>query len=99
MIKGRHRKFDRSFLRSLCVRGQHPGKQLPLPRNHKLLIVEGIVMAFRNQPRDVLLFQKKFVKPRDLREHLQIGEILRLEVALRPLRKTPCSRNRSKNSR
>ncbi len=46
-------------------------------------------MPLRHQRRHVLLFQKKLVEPRNLRQHLQIGKILRLKIPLRPLRMVP----------
>ncbi len=45
--------------------------------------------SFLDQRRNVFLFQKKFVKPCDLRKHLKVGEILRLEISFRPLRMIP----------
>ena len=42
-------------------------------------------MALLDQLRDVCFFQKEFIEPGDLREHLQVGEVLRLKVLLGPL--------------
>ena len=43
-------------------------------------------MPLGHQRRYVLLFQKEFVEPGNLRQHLQIGKILRLKIPLRPFR-------------
>ena len=64
---------------------QNPAKQFALPRDHKPLVFERIVPAFADQFRNVRLRQKIFVEPSNLRQHLQIGEILRLKIFLRSL--------------
>ena len=86
VIERRRRKLDRSFLRRLGMRRQHSAQQFPFPRNHKLLIVERVAVPLGHQRRDVFLFQKEFVEPRNLRQDLQVGEILRLKISLRALR-------------
>ena len=43
-------------------------------------------MPLCDQRRNVFLFQKEFVEPRHLRQHLQVGKILRLKIALRAFR-------------
>jgi hypothetical protein len=68
---------------------QHPAQQFLLPGNHKFLIVQRVVVSFLDQRRDVLFFQKELVKPCDLRQHLKVGEILRLEISFRSLRMIP----------
>jgi hypothetical protein len=65
---------------------QHLSHQLPLARDHKLLIVERIVVSLGNQRRNVFLFEKKLVEPGQLRQDLQISKILRLKIALRAFR-------------
>jgi hypothetical protein len=57
------------------------GQQLTLLPNHELLILQRIVPAFLDQCRNLRLFQEEFVKPGYLREHLEVGKILRLEIA------------------
>ncbi len=66
---------------------QHPAQQLALPPDHQPLIFERIVPPFANQFRNVLLRQKIFVKPSNLRKHLQVCKILRLKIFLRPFRR------------
>src|SRR3954465_8857304 len=43
-------------------------------------------MSLPYQRGDVFLFKKKLIKPRNLRKHLQISKILRLEISLRAIR-------------
>ncbi len=68
------------------MRGQN------FPQNHffllddKALVFERIVASFCNQRSDIFFFQKKLVEPGELRQHLEVGEILRLKVFLCPLR-------------
>ena len=64
---------------------QNPAEQFALPRDHKALVFERIVPAFADQFGNVFLRQKILVEPSNLREHLQVGEILRLKILLRPL--------------
>src|SRR5271154_209925 len=64
---------------------QNPAQQLTLSRYYESLVLKCIAPAFANQFRNVLLRQKVFVKPSNLREHLQVGEVLRLKIFLRSL--------------
>src|SRR2546422_11553707 len=50
----------------------------------KALIVQRVVPAFLDQRGDFRVQKKEFVKPGDLREHLQVGEVLRLKIFLGP---------------
>ena len=65
---------------------QNFAQQFPFPLNHEPLIVERILVTLRHQGRHRFLFQKEFVEPGKLRQHLQIGKILRLKIPFRPLR-------------
>ena len=49
----------------------------------KLLIFERVVALFLDQRRNVFVFQKEFVEPCDLRQHLQVGEVLRIKIFFR----------------
>jgi hypothetical protein len=89
MIKGRRRDFDRSLLGSRGMRRQNLAHQFPLARNHKTLIFERIIALFLDQRGDVFIFEKKLVEPGDLRQHLQVGEILRLKIFLGFLGRVP----------
>ena len=64
---------------------QDPAEQVALPRNHKPLVFERVVPAFADQFRNIFLRQKIFVEPANLREHLQVGEILSLKIFFRAL--------------
>ena len=68
---------------------QNPAEQLALPRHHQPLVFERIVPAFADQFRNVFLRQKILVEPPNLREHLQVGEVLSLKIFLRALRRFP----------
>src|SRR5436309_3201388 len=46
------------------------------------LIIQRVVPAFLDEGGNVLVLQKEFVKPGNLRKYLQIGEVLRLEIFL-----------------
>ena len=64
------------------MRRQNSAHQFPFARDHQLLIVERIAAALGDQRCDVLLFEKKFIEPCNLRQDLQVGEILRLKISL-----------------
>src|SRR5207302_2951289 len=57
-------------------------QQFLLPSDHETLIVERVISSFVDQRCDVFLVQKEFIKPRNLRQNLQISEVLRLKVSL-----------------
>src|SRR5947209_14465941 len=86
MVERRRRYLDRSLLRRLRIRRQHRRQNLSLLGDDELLVVWRIVALLRHQSLDFLLLQKKLVKPCQLREHLQVGEVLRGEALLRRLR-------------
>ena len=86
VIERRGRELNRSLLRRLGMRRQNSSQQLLLARNHKLLIVERVAVPLGDQSRHILLFQKELVEPGKLRQDLQVGEILRLKISLRPFR-------------
>ena len=86
MIERCCRNFDGTRLRRVGMRRQHPASNSRSRAITKLLIVQRVVVSFLDQRRDIWIFQKEFVKPCDLRKHLQIGEVLRLEISFRPLR-------------
>ena len=85
VIEGRGRDFHRSLLRGVGIRRQNLAQQFSLAYDHKLLIFQRVIAAFLHQRGHVLVFQEKLVEPGDLREHLQIGQVPRLEIFLRPL--------------
>src|SRR5579871_5172123 len=85
MVERRRRNLDGTFLGSVGVRGQNAANQRALLCDYKLLIVERKVVPFRDQRGDLFLFEKELIEPRDLRQHLQIGEILILKISLRAL--------------
>ncbi len=89
MIKRRRRNFDRSLLGGARVGRQNFGQQFPLARDYKTLIFKRIIAFFPDQRRNVRVFQKEFVEPCDLRQHLQVGEIPRLKIFLRFLGRLP----------
>ena len=62
------------------MRWQYLTQQHTLFVYDESLILEGVVVSLRYQLRDIGFFQEEFVKPRDLREDLQIGEILRAKI-------------------
>ena len=86
MIERRGRNLDRSFLRGVGIRRQNLAQQFPLARDHKTLIVERVVALFLDQRGNVFIFQKEFVEPCDLRQHLQVGEVAALESTSPPSR-------------
>src|ERR1700682_5853023 len=51
-------------------------------KDNEPLIVQRIVPAFLDQGSDLRVVKKKFVEPGNLREQLQVGEILWLEIFL-----------------
>src|SRR5258705_13983104 len=55
-------------------------------KDDKALIVQRVVPAFLDQRGDFRVLKKEFVKPGNLRKHLQIGKVLRLEIFLGWLR-------------
>src|SRR5579872_6139440 len=80
VIERCRRNFDRSFLCRLRMRGKNLADQFLLARDHKLLIVERIVVPLSDQRGDIFFFEKEFVKPCNLRQDLQIGKILWLKI-------------------
>ena len=64
---------------------KHSRQQFPFARDDKLLIVQRIVATFGHQGRDVVFLEEEFIEPGDLRQNLQIGEILCLEISFRAL--------------
>src|SRR5579864_606907 len=86
MIKGRSGYLDGTVLRGRRMRRQNLAQHFPFALNDKALVLERIVPFLPHQRRNVLVFEKKFVKPRNLRKHLEIGEVLRLKEFLRPFR-------------
>ena len=64
------------------VGGQNLGQQFPFTGHHEALIFQRVVASFLNEPGDVRIVQKKFIEPGDLREHLQVGKVLRREIFL-----------------
>src|SRR5208282_6415685 len=81
MVEGRGRDLDATAPRRRRVRRQHLPEKLLLLAQRQQLIVAGIAALLAYQRRHVFIFQEEFVEPGDLREHLQIGEILRAEGA------------------
>ena len=77
------RNFDRPLLRGLGIGWQNLAQQIPLARNHKLLIFQRIVATLVHQRGNIFIFQKELVKPRNLGHDLQVGEVLRPKVFLR----------------
>ncbi len=86
MVEGRGRDFDQTLACRLRMGRKNQPQQLPLARNDLPLIVERIIPPFADQFRNVLLFLKVLVEPPDLRQHLQVGEILRQKILVRFLR-------------
>src|SRR5256714_3423724 len=89
VIKRRRGNLNRALLRRFCMCRQHTREQFSLSRNHKFLIIERVVMPFRDQRRNVFLLEEEFIEPSDLREHLQIGKILRLKIPFSAIRMIP----------
>ena len=87
MVKRRSGDLDSSLLRRGGVRGKHLAHQFALPGNDEGLILQRISLTFLDQRRDIRIFKKELIKPCDLREHLQIGKILRLKIFVGPLRR------------
>jgi hypothetical protein len=61
------------------MRRNHFADQLTLAFDHKFLVVQRETAALADQCRNLRLLQKEFVEPRNLREDLQVGIILRLK--------------------
>ena len=61
---------------------QNPRQQLALLGYHQALIVERIISLLADQFGNIFFFEKIFVEPSNLREHLQIGEVLRQKISL-----------------
>ena len=80
------RNLDSSVLRGFGVRGQDFGQQFALMGHHEALVVQRVAAAFLNEPGDVGIVQEVFVEPGDLREHLQVGKVLRREIFFRAFR-------------
>src|SRR5579872_5496547 len=87
MVKGRSGYFDSSLLRRRGVRGQHFTQQRTLASDHEGLLLQGKSVTFFDQRRDLWIIQEKLIKPCDLRKHLQVSEVLRLKVFVRPFRR------------
>src|SRR5689334_17364137 len=91
MIKGRGRNLDSAALRCLGMCRKHPGNQFALVLNHEPLILQGIASFLFNQLLDLRLCEKEFVKPGNLRDHLQISKILLTEISFGSLRRFPAT--------
>ena len=89
MVKRRRGDLNRPLLCPCLIGRKNLSHQLLLPGNHKLLVVQRVLTTLLDQGCNVLLFQKKLVEPRNLRQHLQIREILRREQPLCALRRSP----------
>ncbi len=84
MIERRSRNFDSSLLRGGGMGGQHFTQQSALSGDHECLILERESLTLLDQRGDIRIVQKELVEPCDLREHLQIGEVLRLKIFFGP---------------
>jgi hypothetical protein len=91
MIERRRRNLDRPFLRRVGIGRQTLPSSSRSRCNHKTLIFERVVALFLDQRGNIFIFQKEFVEPCDLRQHLQIGEVARLKIFFRFLGRYPCS--------
>src|SRR5580692_6081925 len=80
VVERRSRDFDSSLLGGLGMGGQHFAQQRTLLTNHQRLIFDRESATFLDQRSDVGVFEKEFIKPRDLRENLQIRDVLCLKV-------------------
>src|SRR5436190_12040221 len=60
-------------------------------KDDKALIVQRVVPAFLDQGGDFRILKKEFVEPGNLRKHLQIGKVLRLEIFLGWFRTIPAA--------
>ena len=64
------------------MRGQDLGQHFTFASNHKALIFQRVASGLLDESCYIPIIQEKFIKPGDLRKHLQICEILRLEIFL-----------------
>src|SRR5690348_3491783 len=82
MVIRRSGQLDDALAGGFGVRGQDFGNLFTLALYDKALIFEGVVPAFAHERSKFRFFEEKFVEPGDLREYLQIAEILREEKFL-----------------
>src|SRR5262244_2660730 len=61
--------------------------QFALIRDYKLLLFKRIISAFLDQFLNIRLSQEEFIEPSNLRQHLQVSEILRLKVSFSAVRR------------
>ena len=59
---------------------KHFGEQFAFASDNKALIIEGIISCFLDQRSDFGFLEEELIEPGDLREHLEISEILRLKI-------------------
>ena len=69
------------------MRGNDLAYQFTLPGNDECLVFQRVPLPFFDQCRNFGIFEKEFIKPGDLREHLEVREVLRLKILIRPLRR------------
>src|SRR5256885_10240655 len=67
----------------------HPRKKFTFSGDDSRLVFERIISALANQFRNIRLFQKVFVEPTNLGQHLQVGKVLGLKNLLRTLWRIP----------
>src|SRR5215469_18064509 len=82
MVERRSRNLDSPPSCCLSVRRQNLADQIALVFGHKFLILEGKSTPLANQFPSFGFLEKVFVVPGKLRKHLQIGEVLQLELPL-----------------
>ena len=76
MIKGRSGYLDGPTLGRIGIGRQNSGQHLPLLLDDKALVLEREIASFFHQFAYFRLFEKVFVKPSKLREHLEIGKVM-----------------------
>src|SRR5262249_60448375 len=79
MVKRRCRDLDSTAALRACVGGQNLREKFLLPMNDKLLVCLRVIASFFYQLGDVRVVQPEFIKPGNLREHLEISNVIVIE--------------------
>src|ERR1700690_845492 len=82
VIEGGGRDFNSPVLCRSCMGRQDLGQQFALSIYYKTLVRERVIASFFNESSDVGLVEEKFIEPGDLRQDLQVGEVLRRKIFL-----------------
>src|SRR5215470_2631804 len=76
MVKRRCRDLDSTAALRACVGGQNLREKFLLPADDKLLVCLRVIASFFDQLADVRIVQPEFIKPDNLREHLEVSNVI-----------------------